>query len=534
MRWVRRPSQAHPQRHRLEALALLSRPGCVLCREGQLAVDRFFFWYLHEHYSEPQSLVRVEQSRGFCREHTKTLLDRASASTLACVYGHLFASALERLQQAERQLSSPSRSWEPAPVAAALMPRASCPACASRDEHREYLVHLLRRTVSDPEVARALRSGPAICLAHFVEIAPYLDRLALSSLAGLVHDALLAGPPAARSVQEAPHQAGAPQPAYGEAQGSVAVPGCEEAQGSTADPGIEQVQGSGTDPGDGEAAAARPGWSPALGELRRLLATPGCPIDAAQQRATRGYLAWLAQEVRRSPPYAWNDALWLCGRHRRDFELQADEEARERLARARAEYWAGQLAELRTALDDAPPEALPARLGWVRRSLGRAQPEPALPPAGGRSPRATVRVRAAWGALHEAMRPAGHVLRAVRERYLRAGECPVCRYLDTVAERTFDLLVRALDDPGTFDAYEASSGVCFRHLPRLLRAAPTPEAAKRILRVQRLRLEVLQWELTEFDRKQNWAVRYEPLGPEASASSRAVNHYSGASWGTLD
>ena len=498
----------HSPRERLEITSLLSRPGCVLCREGQLAVDRFFFWYIHEHYGEAQALLRVERSCGFCREHTGLLLERAGPSTVGYVYGHLLRSALERLREAERQLSS-GREWNPAAVAEALMPRAGCPACMSRADHEQYLVHLLRRTVSDPEVNRLLRNRSGICLGHFLQLAPSLDRQTLRLLAELLRNALLAG--SATATQESGAES-ATQEFPAESRDEVESLGEAESGGEVAAsalPDAPQSPQHGTGAGHSAAQApesqrSRPAWSPALDKLRQLLATPGCPIDAAQRRALEGYLAWLAQEVRSRPSYAWNEALWLCRRHLRDFHRHAGDQASQQLARATAEYWAGQLGDLLAALRRAPPQAVLGRLGWV------------------------------FGSLRTALRPGRHVLREVRERYLRGGDCPACRYLDTVAERTVDLLVRGLGDPATLDAYEASSGVCFRHLPRLVRAATSPQAASHILRVQRVRLEVLQWELAEFDRKQNWAVRYEPLGPEGDACRRAANHYSGAWWGTLD
>jgi len=44
---------------------------------------------------------------------------------------------------------------------------------------------------------------------------------------------------------------------------------------------------------------------------------------------------------------------------------------------------------------------------------------------------------------------------------------------------------------------------------------------------QRVRLEVLAWELGESNQKDNWSIRYENKGWEQSAWKRAVAQYSG-------
>lgn len=512
---IHRRGRPDPDWGRPEAISLLSKPGCLLCREEQVAVDRFFFWYLHEHYAEPRALTRIERSRGFCREHTRILLERALSSTIAYVYSHLLGSALDRLRQMETGLSS-----KPDPrlghFAAGLMPEERCPACASRIEHQEYLVHLLRSTARHPEVRQTLRDTSGICLPHFLEVEASLDRETTRFLAALVRDRLGGG----GGNQELD--------ARGAISGRSGNTGATNTQRAS-----ESREGAAA---GGLAAAPAVGsgypdlmWSPALETIRELLAVPGCPVCKAQQRALSGYIAWLSEEIRRSPVYAWQDALWLCRQHGTDFKLYGDQEAVSRLACAIKGHWAAQLGEFLSRLQEAPPELVTARALWVRTALQRRTVREA-----GEQLRLVPKAREVLRILRDASQPPQKVLNAVRQRFLRQGACPACRYLDTVADRTGELLARGLGDPDTRRMFEASSGICLRHLPRVFRAAGRPEIAGLVLHVQRVRLEVLQWELTEFDRKRNWALRYEPLGFEASAWSRAVEHYSGPPWGTRD
>jgi hypothetical protein len=60
-----------------------------------------------------------------------------------------------------------------------------------------------------------------------------------------------------------------------------------------------------------------------------------------------------------------------------------------------------------------------------------------------------------------------------------------------------------------------------------LEFAASEDVRRVLFHSQRVRLEVLAWELAEFDRKYNWSVRYENKGLEQSAWERAVAQYSG-------
>ena len=119
------------------------------------------------------------------------------------------------------------------------------------------------------------------------------------------------------------------------------------------------------------------------------------------------------------------------------------------------------------------------------------------------------------------------VLAELRDRWLRIHPCPACTCAQTAADRTCDLLVRGLKDAGTRSVYSEGSGVCFQHLPWTLKFTASLEIRRVLLHSQRVRLEILAWELAESNRKDNWSVRYENKGWEQTAWRRAVAQYSG-------
>jgi hypothetical protein len=54
-----------------------------------------------------------------------------------------------------------------------------------------------------------------------------------------------------------------------------------------------------------------------------------------------------------------------------------------------------------------------------------------------------------------------------------------------------------------------------------------PSALVELLSAQIARLRLLEWELEEASRKDNWSVRYEPKGPESDVWRRAAYQFCG-------
>ena len=137
--------------------------------------------------------------------------------------------------------------------------------------------------------------------------------------------------------------------------------------------------------------------------------------------------------------------------------------------------------------------------------------------------------KALWAHAEEGLTDlAGGQLQKGRRWLLRRlRPCPACRHLEQSRWRAADLLARTLHDPLVAAAYQAGDGVCFRHLRLLLSICREGAAAELVVRTMEVRLRVLEWELAEFLRRQDWNARFEPSDAEATSPFRAVSFYSG-------
>ncbi len=487
-------SSRNPSKYdRDRILALLSRPGCLFCREEEKTLKWFFFWYLHEGYPEPENIDRMRRSCGFCPRHTSRLLSESLPHVIAIIYLSLISSAIEKLREAEKAPSSGQ-------LTEMLVPKQRCPSCETRDRNVGHNLRSLRATLGHPDVREALGRNAAICVPHLLMIASHLDWEELRYLVG-----------------EANHHLGR--------AGDESVPGDANSLaamiwGFDQDAAYrENIPVTDGNDRDVELDMLGSAWSPTVTELRRRFSESGCFICHVQRRALAGYFEWLAKEIMEAPIYRWNAAFWLCREHAHEFALQKNELAVSKLERAIRAHWLANFEKLMEDLRYKPHDRLVFRLAEGPRRLREKLSEDARVPRTLQSE--------LWTVLGEAVRPPGRILPELRERSLRATRCPACVYLETITIKNGDLLARAIEDPGTLRAYQESSGLCLRHLPRALTFREESESASNLLRAQKVRLELLQWELREYGRKQSWTLRYEPRGTEQDAPRRAVAQYTG-------
>jgi len=85
------------------AAALLTRPGCPVCRYAAEASDRYLAWFAAEAHADPVMITRLCVSLGMCARHTRLLMGQpGAAGRLTAVYRYL-------LQAAQKQLTGPGR-----------------------------------------------------------------------------------------------------------------------------------------------------------------------------------------------------------------------------------------------------------------------------------------------------------------------------------------------------------------------------------------------------------------------------------------
>lgn len=477
---------------RAEILRRLAQSGCFLCREDLVSLGRFFFWYLAENYGDATTGSSMQRSHGFCRRHTRHLLARGQPSTIGSIYQYLVGPVVRSLRSIEPNAQSP-RARER--LVRSLLPIAVCPACANEQGACDRLLSSLRTGLHDSEVQDTLLSSSSICVRHFLHAAPVVRWDELQML-GRVTARTLEHPGSSRD-------------------GSVAA-----TSGMDRDAAIRPSPERASTHGSADIAPLQSGAASSLIGLQQVLSQSGCPICLARRQLLHDYLAWLGNEVTSAPQHQWADAVWLCPMHAWDFWSTAPPQAGAQLAETVRLHWSRQLQGLLAGLEDKPPEHLSGRLRRVPAYLREAAA------ADGRD------VLSLRGRLAAAVRRLRETpdrrLQRLRARTLRRVDCPACGHLTVAAERVAHLLVRALNDRETQTLYQRSDGVCFRDLPLALRYARTHDEAQLLITRERVRLELLEWELREFQRKTSWTVRFESRGAEQEAWARAAEQFTSA------
>lgn len=448
---------------RATLLAQLSDPGCPVCRSVDQATSRYLFWFATESFQEPETLAQVRANLGMCPRHTRDLVELGEASVLGTVLRAVLPAAAARLAE---------------PTG-----RPGCPACASAARSADYQIGVIARLLDDQTVVEAYRAAGGLCAAHTLRVLPGLPTRHARLLVSILQDALVVRP---------------------DGVSAVAVLAGTDPDTSTRDHLREQLPsepGARTSSSPGRATAER---------LHRLLEVDACPTCLAEGQSERRYLRWLAAGVDGGPAdgsrgVAGPDELELCAQHLHDLEVAAPSAAQTAAARLTGR-WSALLEGCQARLGR--EERLESLSG--RRSLARAAW------TGGRDQRRvwTRRAQAAVGAFLGSRRRA-------REAALAGLPPPWCRVCHAVGEdarSAAGLLLAALGDGPTARRYQASHGLCVRHVLDL-QADPRAAPARAVLLA---RLDVLGWELVEAERKQAWALRYQPTGPEAGAWLRAA------------
>jgi hypothetical protein len=104
--------------------------------------------------------------------------------------------------------------------------------------------------------------------------------------------------------------------------------------------------------------------------------------------------------------------------------------------------------------------------------------------------------------------------------------CPACRIEEATVERVIDSMKVALRDQEFITAYTQSNGLCISHLKRLLPGLDVKRRAV-ILDHQRICMEQLLGELSEFIRKSDYRFRDEIIGKEGDSYLRAADMIQG-------
>jgi hypothetical protein len=337
---------------------ILPAEGCSLCRKASAWDEKYRFWFLHEHYSFPETLDRLTRSLGFCFFHgAQTALDPTGQSSLAFVH-HVLARRLGSILARERSKRSTRTAFLP-PFAAPDR----CPACKDRDDARGRALSSLAAEIEPAESDPRPLEG-SLCVPDFQALVSRLSLPAIRRVLPLYETAL-----------------------------STAM---DAGSGGTDDDPLRRALHlvAGDRPSTDSWVPPPPGKpastlrTPVADFLEELSADESCPVCREMGRAWTEWMGWLADNLARGMEV--RDLLPVCPGHLRATFLLADRP----LAAASVRHAAGLARNLvRQGMQTLSPSPVPDRKGTrfrlgrlfrrderpvrrVRRSLGRPLPCP--------------------------------------------------------------------------------------------------------------------------------------------------------------
>ncbi len=130
-------------------LETLRQRGCPFCALAVAAGRRYLETTLYEFVNDAKVRRTLVDSRGFCREHARSLHAMADPPGIALLHERLLHELLE---------APAARLFRP--------PRAPCPACLYAEDAVRSAMGTFLDSLDEPEISDYCRSSPGICLPH--------------------------------------------------------------------------------------------------------------------------------------------------------------------------------------------------------------------------------------------------------------------------------------------------------------------------------------------------------------------------------
>jgi hypothetical protein len=478
-------------------------------------VDRDLFWFASEQYYEPRVVDKMRLTYGFCPIHTRHFLVTGSHSVSVAVFCYLTWYAIKQLDAArilllERDSKQDARRLC-LEAAAALQPQGICPLCESLRQTETIEINALLEALANREVKEAYARSPGVCIPHLRQAGYRAEWDSFTFLTQDLQHRLEARMfPERSNTGLLEHTVGLDRES-----GIRRRNGAGKLDQSQANPQKREIETS-IDAGK----PAHP-WSQTFTAAMASLAEPGCPVCIACAEGTEHYLDWLGQQMKARSSNSGNwDLSWnICPSHLWDLNAAGYEPPALLLAEHMMHDWLAKLDRLTTGLKHRPAEPLWERLyqGLLVCS-GRYDPDPLE--------NATT-LRRRWGKVASVLESPRDRLNDLRSVAFRSDLCQACLQIQTTTKRRLELILRLLEDPLGRQAYQSGWGLCLRHCIEAAKLAEVPSALAELLSAQIARLRLLEWELEEASRKDNWSVRYEPKGPESDVWRRAAYQFCG-------
>ncbi len=282
---------------------LLRQPGCPACAYVEEAERSYFSWLQIESFSVAEVQARLRASMGMCPVHSRRLVEEIGE-------GHVMTIVMREALAGARQRARDE-----------LQPGA-CPACEAAAFSAQRARQMVVDGLSDPHRARLYSGHGGICLAHFLDAVPALERSTLSLLA----DRLL------RSLAESEDSGlvtllgGSDHDARRRAHWRGRLPALSDDGGST------------------------------LEQLCDRLGIAACPVCLSTGMAGRRYVRWHIDHTAQNDQSLRNDPGELCAAHLHDLALVDRALAAHAIEHKRTAM-TGKLTRLLARLGDVPDAA---------------------------------------------------------------------------------------------------------------------------------------------------------------------------------
>lgn len=154
--------------------ALLTGPGCPVCRYAGEASDRYLAWFAFEAHAQADTITRLCASLGMCPPHTRGLMRQPGAEVrLTAVCRYLVRAARDRLTGPAVRLSR-------------------CPACDHDGEAAGRAVDTLIEGLADNQVRERFRELGGLCVPHLRAASARAGRRRSRRVAGWLADTTMA------------------------------------------------------------------------------------------------------------------------------------------------------------------------------------------------------------------------------------------------------------------------------------------------------------------------------------------------------
>ena len=497
-----------------EVIARLKEPRCWVCAHLLREVNRDFFWFVNEQYYEIGVIDKMRLAYGFCPTHTRYFLETDARSANVTVFSYVTWYVVTRLNAARDLLVLKSGKEEPRLLCRQafelLRPQNACPMCSGLDQTERIEISMLASALAIDEVKAAYEESAGLCIPHFRQAGFRSDWDLLVFLCGDLRRRLSAKTIPARGSTALLEQAiGLDQ------EHALRLRDDSKSKDSPSDKSGPHLQTY------IEPTPLNPFWSPTFHEILKSLAEPGCPVCRACAQGVHGYFDWLGSQMDAQPSLSsnWDPSWQVCSNHLWELYAAGHQSGAMLIGRHTIHQWLERLDRLAARLKKKPAEGSLERLRQAFLIWCGARAYDSDEESDGR--------RSRWSKVTAVLESPQTRMDDLREVAFRADLCQACAHVQTITHRTLDLILRALEDPNGRKAYHAASGLCLRHCVEAAKLAEVPAALLEILSAQIARLRVLEWELQEASRKDNWSVRYEPKGPEKDIWRRAAYQFCG-------